>query len=67
MPTIAWVLAQETGKLKEAIEAYDKAVSINPNSASTYNNIGLAFYNLNKFDEAEGALRKALAVDPTMP
>ena len=33
---------KDQGKLEEAIEAYNKAISIKPNYADAYNNMGFA-------------------------
>ncbi|MFL2821159.1 MAG: tetratricopeptide repeat protein [Alphaproteobacteria bacterium] len=33
------VVLKEQGKLKEAIEIFDKVISLEPNSSATYNNM----------------------------
>jgi tetratricopeptide (TPR) repeat protein len=52
------------GKYKEAIEALDKAISINPNNTVVWNNKGLALDNLFKYKEAIEALDKAISINP---
>jgi tetratricopeptide (TPR) repeat protein len=37
---------------EKAIEAYKKAIKINPDSDGAHHNIGLAYYNLGKFEKA---------------
>ena len=48
---------QEQGKL-EAIEAYNKALSHNPNYAEAYYNIGFAFKAQGKLDKAIASYKK---------
>jgi Tfp pilus assembly protein PilF len=57
-----------TGKWDEAIRAYNKALSLPTygNLEGTYNNLGWAYYNLDRLQEAEEALRLALKLDPKM-
>ena len=43
---------QEQGKLEEAIEAYSKALSIKPDYANAYNNMGIALEYQGKLEEA---------------
>ena len=52
------------GKLDEAIEAYNKALSIKPDFTEAYNNMGLALKEQGKLDEAIGAYNKALSIKP---
>ena len=50
------------GKLDEAIEAYNEAVSINPDYAGAYYNMGNALKDQGKLDKAVDAFSKALSV-----
>jgi tetratricopeptide (TPR) repeat protein len=43
-------------KFKKAIEAYKKAIKINPDYDKAYYNMGLAYTGLDKFKEAIEAL-----------
>ncbi len=48
----------------EAIEAYNKVLSINPYYAQGYNNMGNAFTMQGKFDKAIETYKKALLINP---
>ena len=52
------------GRLGEAIAAYEKIISINPNEANVYSNMGATLKSQGKYDEAISAYMKALAVNP---
>jgi len=58
----------EQGKWEEAIVAYLKALSqpIYRNPESTYNNLGYAYWALDRRKEAEDAFRAALQLDPRL-
>ena len=48
----------------EALNAYNKAIDLNPNDASAYNNRGLAYDNLDKDDQAIADYDKAIDLNP---
>ena len=52
------------GKYDEAIQAYDKAIEINPQYAVAWNYKGIALYNQHMYDEAIQACDKAIEIDP---
>jgi tetratricopeptide (TPR) repeat protein len=52
------------GKYDEAIEDYDEAIRLDPNSASAWCGKGTALANLGKYDEAIKALDEAIRLDP---
>ncbi|MDC3205668.1 tetratricopeptide repeat protein, partial [Paracoccaceae bacterium] len=52
------------GKLEEAIEAYNKAISLKPDYAEAYNNMGVALKAQSKLEEAIEAYKKALSIKP---
>ena len=52
------------GKLEEAIGAYNKALSIKPDSADAYYNMGIALQDQGKPEEAIDAYTKALSIKP---
>ena len=52
---------QKQGKLEEAIEAYNKALSIKPDYADAYYNMGIALQRQGKLEEAIEAYNKAIA------
>ena len=51
------------GKQSEAIECYDKAITLEPNDASVYFDKGLALKTLNKVSEAIEYYNKAIALN----
>jgi len=50
-----------------AIDAYDKALRLDPNDTAAHYNLGFLFFTTGKNDRAETEYRKALASDPTLP
>ncbi|HCK92871.1 MAG TPA: hypothetical protein DHW71_07790, partial [Gammaproteobacteria bacterium] len=58
------VALKERGKLQEAIEAYNKALSIKPDYADAYYNMGNTLKKRGKLKEAIEAYKKALAIKP---
>lgn len=53
----------EAGQFDKALEAYDRAQALHPESAKVAYNRGIALYKLGRFDEAETALQNALTPD----
>src|ERR1035437_2239344 len=51
-------------KSDEAINAYEKAIEINPQDSDAWTGKGLALDNLNKYDEAIKAFDKAIEINP---
>jgi predicted Zn-dependent protease len=60
-------LEERSAPLKEAIEAYERAVTLNPNAAGALVNLGTIYYHLRRFREAQKYYERALAVDPRYP
>ena len=54
----------QIGKLDQAIEAYNKALSIKPDYAEAYSNMGLTLKDQGKLDQAIEAYNKALSFKP---
>jgi tetratricopeptide (TPR) repeat protein len=54
------------GNLKEAIEAYDRAIKLDPDFAAAWNNKGVALNNLSKHNEAMDAFDKAIELVPNL-
>lgn len=50
----------------EAIEAYNKAIAINPNLAFAYNNSGVVYFNKGEYNIAIQDYNKAIAIDPKL-
>ncbi len=56
---------EETGApAQEAIEAYTRAVELNPSAAGALLNLGTIHYKLRRFKETEEYYRRAVAIDP---
>lgn len=59
---------EETGApVEEAIEAYQKALELNPEAAGALVNLGTIYYRRRQFAEAETYYREALDADPEYP
>ena len=59
---------EETGApAEEAVEAYQRAVELNPQAAGALVNLGTIHYRLREFKEAEGYYERALAADAQYP
>jgi tetratricopeptide (TPR) repeat protein len=56
--------AIDAKRWNEALNAYNKAIDLNPNDASAYNNRGLAYDNLDKDDQAIADYDKAIELNP---
>ena len=52
------------GKHEDAIKAYKKSISIRPENADAFNNLGNAFADQNKFEDSVSAYLKALEIKP---
>ncbi|MDP1652011.1 MAG: tetratricopeptide repeat protein [Rhodocyclaceae bacterium] len=61
------VYLQKRGKLAEAIESYKKALELNPNSANTHYNLGLAYVTQKNFDLANEHAQEAYSRGITLP
>ena len=56
--------ATQIGMSDQALHAYKEAISIKPDYAEAYCNMGITFQNLGKFDEAIEAYEKAISLQP---
>ena len=54
----------QIGMLDEAIEAYKKTISLKPDYAEAYSNMGVTLRNQGKFAEAVDAYKKAISLKP---
>jgi len=50
--------------MAKGLEAYGKAIELNPNDGATHNNYALALAKAKKFDEMKAELAKAAQLDP---
>ena len=55
---------RDQGKLEEAVESYNKAISLKPDYFMAYNNLGNALRDQGKLGEAVEAFDKALSIKP---
>ena len=60
MRVIQGAALNELGRMEEAIENYTKAITLNPNYASAYFNLGNSMSSLNRFEEAIGYYNYAI-------
>ncbi len=56
-------LEEQAETLPEAIEAYVKAIELNPEAAGAYINLGTIYYNMHRLAEAEKCYRAAIQID----
>ena len=48
----------------EEIETYKQEVEKNPDDADAHNNLGIAYVNLDKYQEAIKSYKQAIRIDP---
>lgn len=57
-------LLSYSGKKRESIEEYQKALKLDPNYAEALNNLGMVFFHLNQIDKANDAFQNAIELEP---
>lgn len=57
----------QSGQLRTAAEAFEKAAQLNKTSPDPFNNLGNVYKELGQTRDAERAYKKALAVNPAYP
>lgn len=55
------------GNHDDALIAYDKALEMDPNHISAWNNKGIVLSKLKRFEEAIGCYDQAIEIDPNYP
>ena len=60
-------LEEAGAPIEKAIEAYRRAIELNPGAAGALVNLGTIYYRQRKYDEAESHYQKAIAVDANYP
>ncbi len=58
------VVEHNAGNYTKAIDLYNKAISIKPDSWEYHSNLGATYYMLGHNEEAEKAIKKALTLNP---
>ena len=61
VPVTTWAILKDQGKPEEAIEAYKKALSLKPDFADAYNNMGVVLKDQGKPEEA--MLQKSIVTE----
>jgi Flp pilus assembly protein TadD len=56
-----------SGEYTQAMDQYERVVELKPRDADARNNLGAAFYKLERFGEADEQFRKAVALRPNYP
>ena len=54
-------------RFDEAINAYQRALSLRPDFPEGYNNLSICFYELGRMDESLAAARRAISLRPNYP
>ena len=57
-------MLQRQGKLEEALRAFDKSISIKPDYAEAFNNMGIVLQRQGKLEKAIEACNTAIAIKP---
>lgn len=60
-------LEESGAPIEKAIEAYRKAVDLNPGAAGALVNLGTIYYRQRKYEEAESHYQRAIEVDSNYP
>jgi hypothetical protein len=63
----AGALSVVRGDFDGAVTALERAIAIDPSRAEAHNNLGIAYANLGRTNEAAAAFETALGVDPAHP
>lgn len=65
--TLGWLYQSAAPyKLEPAIESYNRAIQIDPQNSAAYNNRGVAFFALGKYDDAMHDFNEAIQLTPDL-
>jgi tetratricopeptide (TPR) repeat protein len=56
---------KDASKYQSAIDAFNRAIVIDPKNVIAYDELGWTYYNFDKLTDAQQALEKAVSIDPT--
>lgn len=62
--SLGLLTAEDEKRLAEAAECLQKAATLNPRHSRIHYNLGLAYQTLGRYEDAERALKQALALEP---
>ena len=62
-----WNSRRPARRWKQAVDAYQKVLELNPGAAGALVNLGTIYYRMRKFDEAEKYYLAAIEADPAYP
>ena len=54
----------ENEEYNEAIDAFKRAISIDPNDETVHNSLGIAYYSTQDYEAAIDAFKEAISIDP---
>jgi Flp pilus assembly protein TadD len=58
------IAVAQRGLWREAATRWEQAVEVDPTYAAAWNNLGIGYEQLGRFDDARKAYEKALVIDP---
>jgi serine/threonine protein kinase/tetratricopeptide (TPR) repeat protein len=62
------LIKRRQGKWDEALMYFERAIKMNPRShIMHWDNFGMTYYMLRRYDEAEGYIDRAISLEPDMP
>ena len=61
------VVLAKAGKFSEAVAAYEQAITLKPDFADSYHELGYVRFRMKEFDEAVTALKQARSLRPKYP
>ena len=56
----------ENKEYNEAIDAFKKAISIDPNDETVHNSLGVAYYSIQEYEDAITAFQQGLSINPEL-